>query len=190
MSWMMLSLWVMGSLLSPLLFLLPAGSPPELLSFSQGRKGDLNSSEFPSLCFLWCGWRAFCARVLACREPWWLACCLQNKQGCSPWAPGKAWEQMWGEPCSPVLLCHAEWVRAEHHQAPLLPSFYESRSLPHAVVQLLCNSSCGSLALGLRWDPSENIKLYIVSLLVHTSGIAVADIETYISKNLFSTGLL
>lgn len=167
----------------------PPGSSPELLSFSQGRKGDLNSSEFPSLCFLWCGWRALCVRVLACRAPRRLACCLQNKQGCSPWARKKAWEQMWGEPCSPIPLCHAEWVRAEHHQAPLLPSFYENRSPPHTVLLLLYNSSCGSLALGLRWEASKNIKLYITSLLVHTSTIAVADLETYISKNFFSTGL-
>lgn len=41
----------------------PSGSPPELLSFNQRRKGDLNSSEFLSLCFLWCGWQALCASV-------------------------------------------------------------------------------------------------------------------------------
>lgn len=95
-----------------------------------------------------------------------------------------------GEPCSPVLLCHAEWVRAEHHQAPLLPSFfYENRSPAHTVDLLLCNSSCGSLALGLRWEASKNIKLYIISLLLLTSTIAVADLEMYMSKNVFSTGL-
>lgn len=129
----------------------PPGSPPELLSFSQRRKGDLNSSEFPSLCFLWRGWRALCARVLARREPRRLACCSQNRQGCCPPAPGKAWEQVWGEPCSPILLCHAEWVRVGHLQAPLLPNFMKT-GLHHALwfCSSVRDSSCGSLAVGLR----------------------------------------
>lgn len=143
----------------------PPWLPSRAVKFQPGKKGRFELLWISKSLFSVVWLASFVLRVLACQGPRRFACCLQNKQGCSP-EPRERLGADVGEPCSPILLCHAEWVRDEHHQAPLLPSFYESRSPPHAVVLLLCNSSCGRLALGLRWDCSKNIKLYILSLLV------------------------
>lgn len=167
----------------------PPGFPPELLSFSQGRKGDLDSSKFPSPYFfvVWLVTASFVCESVGMQSAaaisMLMAAPRQSKQGCScrtvavppKQRPGsRCGESPAPESCSVIL-----WMLP---RLLCLPVFYQNRGLCPRL------RFCSSLTLhvappvgGLRWEASENIKLYVISFLVRIPAIAVVDPAMYIS---------
>lgn len=151
MSWMMLSLQVMGFLLSRPLFL-SLWLPSRAVKLQpEGRKGDLDSSKFRGPYFF-AGWLVTASFVreaagtqgalaisMLMAAPW------QRKGGCVRSTPTKAWQRTWGQLWAPAARCHAgvagRWELPALFR-PLLPKFYTGGSLsfrcpPHTVGLLL-----------------------------------------------------